>query len=258
MGDDTTSLAVIELIASHHIDQYSPDNEFNQEARKSAERGKKIAQTVMDNDAEEKALYYETVEAFIDRHSAWKKIFRIPLDIYNPLVSPKLEHADHELRKAEERYLLKKKRIPDTGDSVKNWALIGMALAEKEPDCPRKILFKDEFANRNKGRPSKGLSVDYKRAVWRLMVDSFAYEHAEKKAAFFKRDEEEYSFTVTVYTLGELLDGYLYAFDCPEAHDYMWIFENLEANLKMRFLSRATLLTSFSRGEKERAKLWDT
>ncbi len=258
MGDKAISLAVVELIASHYIDQHSPNNEFNKEMKEVRKRATKTARIVRENGDAEKALYVETVEDFITQNRGAKKILRIPLDLYNPLITPELDGASHALRQAEERYLRKKYRIPDMGDSIKNWALIGMVLAANEPDSPHKILYRDELEKTKKGRPKKGQSVDYQRAVWRLMVDSHAYEDAEKRAAFFNKGEEEYSFTVTVYTLGELLDGYLYAFDCPEAHDYMWIFENLEANLKMRFLSRATLLTSFNRGEKERAKLWDT
>lgn len=252
-SNEENLLGAIELIAHEYIDSHNPNNDFNKQIRDSAARSMKAAAIKRENLLAEKNLYYETIENYIEENSDLKKIYRLPLDLYSPLSVPELEHSDHVLRKAEERYLIKQLDISDAKDSIKNWALIGMALAANRKDAPNTILFKEEWSRQNKGRPSKGLSIDYERAVWRLMVNSHAVELAEKKAAILNEGQDEYKFVVTLYTLTELLDAYIYAFENPDKHEYLWVFEQLEEKLKIRFKSRSSLLTSFNRGEKERA-----
>ena len=83
------------------------------------------------------------------------------------------------------------------------------------------------------------------------MIDSFILEFADAVCA----DDGEIK--VKFYTINDLLDAYNFAFDNPERHPFINEFQQMESKLKMRGISRDSLVTSFYRGESQRDALWN-
>ena len=241
---------IANLIYGNWINERDPNTEFNKDMKASAEQGRKSGQAVRKKLKEEKERYYKTLKTYAAKQTGSRMTEVLPLDIYNPLISPSLSHADHPLRQAEERYLLVKHRITDTGNSIQNWALIGMALAETSAESPIRVLFPQPKERR--GRRKSGLSIDYQRAVWKLFLE-------EGEVTITTANEEEFSYSgANLFTLNELLDVFLSELDTPTMEGTIHAFQDIDRKLKLKGVSRDTLTTSFSRGEKERREMWDS
>ena len=216
----------------------------------SAERGRKIGQAARKKLKEEKEHYHNTLKTYAAKQTGSRMTEVLPLDIYNPLIGPSLSHTEHPLRQAEERYLLVKYKIKDTGNSIQNWALIGMALAEVGSESPIKVLFPQPKEKR--GRRKSGLSIDYQRAVWKLFLQ-------DAEVTITTADGEEFSYSSeNLFTLNELLDVFLSELEAPTMEGTLHAFQDIDRELKLKGVSRDTLTTSFSRGEKERREMWNS
>ncbi len=241
---------IANLIYVNWVNERDPNTEFNKDMKASAERGRIIGQAARKKLKEEKERYHKTLKTYAAKQTGSRVTEVLPLDIYNPLISPSLSHADHPLRQAEERYLLVKYNIKDTGNSIQNWALIGMALAEVGGESPIKVLFPEPKEKR--GRRKSSLSIDYQRAVWKLFLE-------DAEVTIIKPDKEEYSYSGSnLFTLNELLDVFLYELEAPIMEGTLDAFQDINRKLKLKGVSRDTLITSFSRGEKERRDRWES
>ena len=158
------------------------------------------------------------------------------------------------MRLAELRYLQKKYFLDEGQNELESWALIGLHLASKEKDDAISILKEEKGLTRDpRGRPKiKNNSLDYKRAVWRLFIDVYKMNKEGEK---FRAGE---TYDMKSFLITDLLKAYEHAFNNPEQHPYLWIFERLEHRLKLRNRAMSSLLTSFHRGENERKVLWDS
>ena len=237
------------LIYGNWVNERDPNTEFNKDRKASSERAKKLAQVSIKKLKEEKEHYYKTLKTYAAKQTGSRMSEVLPLDIYNPLISPSLSHADHPLRQAEERYLLVKYNIKDTGNSIQNWALIGMALTECGGEYPVNILFPQPKEKR--GHRKSGFSIDYQRTVWKLFLE-------DAEVTIITADHEEFSFSgESLFTLNELLDVFLSELEAPMMESTLHAFQDINRQLKLKGVSRDTLITSFSRGEKERCKMWN-
>lgn len=238
------------LIYTQWLDERDPDAKFNKQMAKSAERGRKLGETARAKLKKEKERYYNSVKDYAKKQNSSRFEDVLPLHIYNPLISPEISHTTHTLRQAEERYLLHLHKIEDTGSTVENWALIGMALSEAGDESPFNILFPRPKEKR--GRRKTGLGIDYRRAVWKLLLEDCT-------VTMTAPDGEEYSYSSSnLFTLNELLDVFLFELNDATIPESQHAFEEIESRLKLKSVSRDTLITSFSRGEKERREMWDS
>lgn len=163
----------------------------------------------------------------------------------------------HPLRQIQERYLIISLGIEVCGTSIENWRSIGLALANEKTDVV--AIMNPPPKAEKRGRRRGGLSLDYERAVWKVSVDEQMMLAAEPLDEGFLAEtypEEEF-FKVTKYSLSEVLDAYLWAFENPDLHPHLNLFRYLEGKLKLRHKSRASLLVGFNRGEKQREELWN-
>ena len=237
------------LIFAQWENDRDPNTEFNQEVRERGKRSRVLAKASMEKRYDAKECFYKTVKSWANE-GASKLSELIPLDIYNPLIAPKLEHTNHPLRQAEERYLLIKHNLEDTGNSLENWALIGMTLSGVGGDSPISIVYPQPKEKR--GRRKSGLSIDYQRAVWKLFLE-------DSEVTITTADDEEFTYTGSnLFTLNELLDVFLSELDDPILENSQAAFREIESRLKLKGVSRDTLTTSFSRGEKERREMWES
>lgn len=241
---------IANLICAVWMNHRDPNTELNQDMKAASNRGKELAKTSIKKLSIEKEHYIKTLKNYAAKQDGNQMFEVIPLDIYNPLISPSLSDATHPLRKAEERYLLAKHKINDTGDSIQNWALIGMALTGEGEESPINILFPQPKEKR--GRRKSGLSIDYQRAVWKCFLE-------DAEVTIIMADEEEFSYSGSnLFSLNELLDVFLSELDAPFMQDTIHIFQDIDRRFKLKGVSRDTLTTSFSRGEKERKRMWDS
>lgn len=241
---------IANLIYADWMNDRDPNTEFNRDMRASSKRGKKLAKASIKKLSTEKERYIKTLKSYAAKQCGTRMTEVLPLDIYNPLISPSLSHATHPLRQAEERYLLAKHKINNTGNSIQNWALIGMALSEGGAESPHNILFPQPKEKR--GRRKSGLSIDYQRAVWKLFLE-------DAEVTITMADEEEFSYSGSnLFTLNELLDVFLSELELPMMEGTSHVFQDIDHRLKLKGVSRDTLTTSFSRGEKERREMWDS
>lgn len=242
-------IQIAALIYASWMDDRDPNSEFNRNMREVSKRGRAIGTAARKRRDQEKERYYETVRSWANKGGS-RLSELLPLDIYNPLISPKLEHASHPLRQAEERYLLINLGIENTGNVLENWALIGMALSAAGEDSPIGIVLPKPTEKR--GRRKSGLSVDYQRAVWKHLLE-------EWEVTLSTPEGKDFTYSGSgLFTLNELLDVFLSELDDPYFKDSQEAFQEIESRLKLKGVSRDTLTTSFSRGDKERREMWES
>jgi len=241
---------IANLIYGNWVNDHDPNSEFNKEMKDVGKRSRKLAKASINKLKKEKELYHKTIKKYAAKQTGSRMTEVLPLSIYNQFISPILSHADHPLRQAEERYLMVKHHIDDTGNSIQNWALIGMALAGNGAESPISVLFPQPKEKR--GRRKSGLSIDYHRAVWKLFLE-------DTEIKITTANDEEFSYSgANLFTLNELLDVFLSELDTPTMEGTIHAFQDIDRKLKLKGVSRETLTTSFSRGEKERREMWDS
>jgi hypothetical protein len=237
---DMTVLEIISYIALEWENRHDPDGEFNAEMRSVATRVRKSHSAKVKMLEAEKKRYIETVDKYFQNVPMGK----LPSGGYG-ILGPKLNDVTHPLRVAQERYLINKMNLQDSGNSTNNWVMIGISQADKS-DSPFALRYKNTTNTAKGGRPKSGVGLDYERAVWKLYLDEFMFE-------FFGDDVFEF---IGVLGLSKILDAFDYAFEHSNEHPHIETFEKIESELKMKFKSREGLYVSFNRGEKERAAMW--
>lgn len=248
MGDtksagDPAMLSIVNFIASQQISWWQWNKEQSEERK-----GRASYQKMFKDFADKKAWKLRADECFLElvKECAGGSYFNRLDEKFYPLdKSFTMKNFAHPVREIQERYLLVKLDIEQCGTSSENWAAIGFALANSETGlvdilCPQK--------KEKRGRRS-GPSLDYERAVWKLMLDEHSWDAA--------RHVEGDNYVATFYSLSEILDGYFYAFEHPNEHKHMDVFKHLESVMKLKGKSRDSLLVAFNRGEKQRSALWD-
>lgn len=236
-------LSIVNFIASQHISWIAWNREQS-EARKSRPSYQKMFAT----SEAKRAWKQRAEECYVELIKAYSKgsyFNQLDEKFYPFNRALSLNSFDHPVREIQERYLLVKLDIEHSGTPSENWAAIGLALANEETGLV-KILCPPKKEKR--GRRS-GYSLDYERAVWKLMLDEHSWDAAKHVAG------DDY--IATFYSLSEILDGYFYAFEHPNEHEHMHVFEHLESVMKLKGKSRDSLLVAFNRGEKQRSALWD-
>lgn len=247
-------IEALHVIACQWIWDHNPNNPINQEFRRSAQKGRETVKRIKETKNRENDIFNQKMFDFLkDYDGKLKLLFNEIVISNNPIGKVTLNQINDRIRKAEERLLLSQFSIEPTECSTTNWALIGLSLSNRH-NSPA-MNFYNEKSGYNKstgrGRPSKGLSIDYERAVWKVMIDGFILEFAETVST----DDSEIK--VRFYTINDLLDAYNFAFDNPDRHPFINEFQELESKLKMRGISRDSLVTSFYRGESQRNTLWN-
>jgi len=156
---------------------------------------------------------------------------------------PSFDDVNHIVRKVQEPYLLAMLDLPDKGNSLENWASIGLAKADAMTNT-FDIVNKTE--NREKRGRKKTTSIDYIRAEWLHFLREYIFDNSSEQNLYSR-----------TYPLKQIIQAYVYACKNPSHHEYAAYFDRMESKLKICGKSLDSLYVSFNRGEKEREDLWE-
>jgi len=229
---------VISIIAEHFIDQSKNGNIL----------------FALEDQENQYNSFLKSQKMFLDEEKRFLVERLSKIDVLEPNVSEGssvLEQINSPIRQAEERFLRIKYFLPTGENSLESWAMIGMRLADKEPDSAKQILKELNGEKVTKrGRPKKSFSLDYERALWLKFLN--AYKMGLDADRYLSGED----ITVEPLQTSDVIKAYAHAFDHPDTHPYIWVFEKLDERLKIKSKSLNSLLTSFHRGEKERERRW--